>query len=93
MGKFEIIKKCGILEFVDYLNTQLFLKFAIFLINIYKNIAKILHKPRTCRFYPSCSDYAIEAFKKKGFLKGFFLTLKRLIRCHPFCKGGIDFIN
>lgn len=46
-----------------------------------------------CRFYPSCSDYFLEAITKQGLFHGLFLWLKRIIRCHPFCKGGIDEIN
>ena len=43
-----------------------------------------------CRFYPSCSDYFLEAVKKLGLISGFYAFLKRLIRCHPFSTGGID---
>ena len=43
-----------------------------------------------CRFYPSCSHYALEALKKYGALKGGYLTLLRLGRCHPWCDGGHD---
>jgi putative membrane protein insertion efficiency factor len=43
-----------------------------------------------CRFYPSCSEYAREAVQKYGALKGGWLTLKRLARCHPFHPGGVD---
>lgn len=43
-----------------------------------------------CRFWPSCSQYAIDALRLHGPLKGGWLTIKRLARCHPFCKGGID---
>lgn len=43
-----------------------------------------------CRFEPSCSLYAIEAIKREGCIKGCWLMLKRLSRCHPFHKGGID---
>ena len=43
-----------------------------------------------CRFYPSCSHYAIEAMETHGMLHGSFLTIKRLSRCHPFCEGGED---
>ncbi len=46
--------------------------------------------PPTCRFYPSCSAYAVEALEKYGFLKGLFLVFWRLFRCHPFSKGGFD---
>jgi len=43
-----------------------------------------------CRFIPTCSLYALDAIEKFGALKGFWLTLKRILRCHPFCKGGYD---
>jgi putative membrane protein insertion efficiency factor len=43
-----------------------------------------------CRFYPSCSSYALEAFEKKGFLIGLALTVRRVLRCHPFSSGGYD---
>jgi len=47
-------------------------------------------KGKTCRFYPTCSDYALDAFKKYGFFKGFFISLKRIFKCHPFHPGGYD---
>lgn len=47
-------------------------------------------KGKTCRFYPTCSQYALEAFRKYGFLKGFYLTFRRIIKCHPFHPGGYD---
>ncbi|MCH7947824.1 MAG: membrane protein insertion efficiency factor YidD [candidate division Zixibacteria bacterium] len=43
-----------------------------------------------CRFHPSCSNYAIESFSQYGVMKGFFLTLKRLSKCHPWHPGGYD---
>jgi len=43
-----------------------------------------------CRFYPSCSQYMIEAIEIHGILKGIYLGLKRLGRCQPFCEGGVD---
>lgn len=59
------------------------------LIKIYKFlISPIL--PSSCRFYPSCSEYALEAFNKYGFFKGFYMTIKRIGKCHPFCDGGYD---
>ncbi len=43
-----------------------------------------------CRYYPTCSAYAVEAVEKYGSLKGAFLTAKRILRCHPFHAGGFD---
>ena len=43
-----------------------------------------------CRFQPTCSEYAREAIKKHGIIKGGWLTVKRLCRCHPWAKGGYD---
>ena len=43
-----------------------------------------------CRFYPTCSSYALEAIQRHGVIIGSVLTLKRLFKCHPFCEGGID---
>ena len=43
-----------------------------------------------CRFYPTCSAYAIEALEKYGFIRGSIMTVKRLLKCHPFHKGGYD---
>ncbi|HEX6626498.1 MAG TPA: membrane protein insertion efficiency factor YidD [Gemmatimonadaceae bacterium] len=46
--------------------------------------------PASCRYYPSCSAYAIEAFERHGTLRGLYLTVSRLLRCHPFHAGGYD---
>ncbi|WP_276730554.1 membrane protein insertion efficiency factor YidD [Bacillus sp. (in: firmicutes)] len=46
--------------------------------------------PPTCRFYPTCSQYGIEAIKTHGALKGGWLTVKRILKCHPFHPGGVD---
>lgn len=46
--------------------------------------------PPTCRFTPTCSQYAVEALRKHGPLKGCWLTLKRLLRCHPWGGSGYD---
>jgi len=43
-----------------------------------------------CRFYPCCSSYALEAIQRHGVIFGSVLTIKRLLKCQPFCKGGID---
>ncbi len=47
-------------------------------------------KPPTCRFYPTCSHYGLESVKRFGGLKGGFLALKRIFKCHPFHPGGFD---
>jgi putative membrane protein insertion efficiency factor len=46
--------------------------------------------PKVCRFHPSCSTYALQALEKHGGLKGGWLTVWRLLRCHPFHPGGMD---
>lgn len=46
--------------------------------------------PPACRFTPTCSEYAMEAIKKYGALRGTWLGFKRILRCQPFCKGGYD---
>jgi putative membrane protein insertion efficiency factor len=63
--------------------------FCIFLIRVYqKFISPLL--PHVCRFYPTCSRYAIEVFREHGFFVGFFLTAKRIFRCNPLGGSGID---
>lgn len=47
-------------------------------------------KPPSCRFYPTCSQYALEAVERHGPARGAWLAARRLLRCHPFCKGGYD---
>ena len=46
--------------------------------------------PRACRFYPTCSEYAEEAVKRFGAVRGGQLAARRILRCHPFAKGGYD---
>jgi putative membrane protein insertion efficiency factor len=46
--------------------------------------------PQSCRFSPTCSEYAMEAISKHGAWKGSLLALWRILRCNPFCKGGYD---
>jgi uncharacterized protein len=71
-------------------------KISISLIKFYKNFVSFLLETlfgKGCRFYPTCSDYAKEAIGKYGFQKGSTMSLKRLSKCHPFNKGGVDFVN
>ena len=49
-------------------------------------------KPATCRFYPTCSHYSLEAYKRFGAWKGTYLTIVRILKCHPFHPGGIDLV-
>jgi len=61
----------------------------IFLIKIYQYAISPLIGPK-CRFTPTCSNYALKAFKKYGLFKGFWLTIKRISRCHPWGGSGYD---
>jgi len=63
-------------------------KIILFLINIYQKISALT--PPRCRFYPTCSQYMKEAIIKYGLLKGGWLGLKRLTKCHPLNDGGYD---
>ncbi|CAG0926442.1 Putative membrane protein insertion efficiency factor [Thermoflexales bacterium] len=61
----------------------------IFFIKVYqRTLSRVL--PPSCRFYPSCSEYGVQALQKHGALKGSWLTVKRVARCHPFNPGGYD---
>jgi len=64
-------------------------KFFIVLIKAYQRLLSPL-TGNNCRFYPSCSKYSITAFKHHSFLKAFWLSLTRILRCNPFFEGGID---
>ena len=63
-------------------------KISLKIIELYQNIPGSWHN--SCRFYPSCSNYAKEAIEKYGFFKGWFLSIKRIMRCNPFCDSGYD---
>ena len=66
-------------------------KISITLLKIYQKVISPL-LGNNCRFYPSCSSYAITSLERYGFLKGIFLTLQRLSKCHPLSNGGIDLV-
>ncbi len=61
----------------------------LFFIRLYRKRISPLFPPK-CRFYPSCSAYAYEAIEKYGSIKGGYLAVKRILKCHPFNKGGYD---
>ncbi|MBQ7031676.1 MAG: membrane protein insertion efficiency factor YidD [Bacilli bacterium] len=60
------------------------------LIDLYQKMPLRSHSK--CRFYPTCSNYAKEAIEKYGSIKGSYLTIKRILKCNPFHKGGIDLV-
>jgi putative membrane protein insertion efficiency factor len=64
-------------------------KLVINLIRAYQLLISPLFGP-SCRFYPSCSQYAVEAIKNRGVFKGSYLAVHRVLRCHPGCEGGYD---
>ncbi len=62
----------------------------LFIIKIYRRFSSLT--PPRCRFYPTCSAYAYEAIERFGVFKGCYLAIRRLLKCHPFHKGGIDLV-
>lgn len=64
---------------------KLILAFIIF----YQRFISPLTAP-ACRFYPSCSEYALQAIKRYGLWRGLWLSLRRILKCHPFHPGGYD---
>lgn len=64
-------------------------KILVFLVKCYRKYISPLKRP-CCRFYPTCSQYALEALEKYGALKGSWLALRRILKCHPWHEGGID---
>ncbi len=62
---------------------------AVGMVRVYKRCLSPL-LPRACRFHPTCSDYVAEALTRHGVLRGGWLGLRRLARCHPLGKGGFD---
>ena len=64
---------------------------AIWLIKAYQLVLSPM-RPPTCRFYPSCSSYAVTAIERFGLLRGSWLAARRLLRCHPWNPGGVDHV-
>jgi putative membrane protein insertion efficiency factor len=64
---------------------------ALGLIRVYQLVLSPM-RPPTCRFYPSCSAYAITAIERFGIVRGLWLATRRLLRCHPWNPGGVDHV-
>ncbi|WP_456277897.1 membrane protein insertion efficiency factor YidD [Bacillus sp. AK128] len=64
-------------------------KLFIIIIRVYQKFISPITPP-TCRFYPTCSHYGLESIKRFGAIKGGWLTIKRIAKCHPFHPGGND---
>ncbi len=64
-------------------------KIAVFVLKLYRLFLSP-YIPTSCRFYPTCSSYMMEAIQKKGLWKGISLGLLRILKCHPFHPGGFD---
>ncbi|HIQ48640.1 MAG TPA: membrane protein insertion efficiency factor YidD [Aquifex aeolicus] len=65
-------------------------KSLIFLLKLWQKAISPLYPP-SCRYYPTCSDYAIMAVEKYGVVKGSLKALLRILKCNPFFKGGVDY--
>ncbi|KMJ57726.1 hypothetical protein AB685_12775 [Bacillus sp. LL01] len=63
----------------------------LLIIRFYRKFLSPL-KPPTCRFYPTCSQYGMEAIGRFGAIRGGWLTIRRILKCHPFHPGGIDHV-
>lgn len=62
----------------------------VFMLRVYQLFISSLLGPQKCRFYPTCSQYAIEAVRLHGACRGSLLATKRLCKCHPWHPGGVD---
>ena len=70
--------------------TRMFQMICLKILRFYQKFLSPL-KPAACRYYPSCSEYALWQFQKKNFFLAFFSTFFRVLRCNPFFKGGFDY--
>ncbi len=64
-------------------------RMVLFIVQVYRKYISPYKRP-CCRFYPTCSQYMYEAVGKYGTIKGVYLGVKRILRCHPFHTGGYD---
>ena len=79
------------INFLERLTKKLIKKPLIFLIKTYQYFFSYLLRGYECRFHPTCSNYRLEAIKKKGLIKGFLLGIWRILNCHPFSKKDRDY--
>ena len=63
----------------------------LFILKFYQKYLSGLKRYPTCRYIPTCSEYAVLAIEKYGVVKGTFKAIYRVLRCNPFSKGGVDF--
>ena len=76
-------------ESKNNLNSNIFLRFILSLIKVYRScVSPFL--PASCRFYPTCSAYALESFQTLGLMRGSYLSLWRILKCNPLHPGGVD---
>lgn len=62
---------------------------AIWIVRVYQRVISPMF-PSSCRYHPTCSQYAVDALSRYGLIKGLCLALRRIARCHPFHPGGFD---
>ncbi len=86
LNKIKLMIKRHVCEF-----NLLIINIFIFFIRIYQRILSPLFGPK-CRFTPSCSQYAVIALRRFGLIKGGWLMVKRVLKCHPLHEGGEDFV-
>lgn len=79
----------NILLFVLKLAQKILVWILVKIVRFYQYFISPLFPP-SCRYYPSCSNYAIEALKVHGALKGSYLAIKRILKCNPYFPGGVD---
>ncbi|WP_312105812.1 membrane protein insertion efficiency factor YidD [Lachnoclostridium sp.] len=60
------------------------------IVKLYRKYISPMKRVPTCRFTPTCSEYALEALQRYGAIKGSYLSVRRILKCHPFHKGGFD---
>jgi uncharacterized protein len=59
-------------------------------VRFYRRVLSPMKRGPSCRYLPTCSEYALDAVKQRGILVGIYLSISRVLRCHPFARGGYD---